>query len=59
MDREMAKQTLTRMANGLTPDAGGVARLLERIAERSEQAEELRALLVEGGAARLIDEAQS
>ena len=59
MDRATASNTLKRMATGLTPDAGGVARLLERIAERSDEAEELRALLVEGGAARLLDEAQS
>lgn len=55
MTREAALRELCRLACGLGPDLVGERRLLERIAA-TDTAEELRAALLELGAARLLDE---
>lgn len=56
MTRPEALALVSRLAVGLAPDVAGVARLLERIAQ-DDRAEEMRAALVEHGAAALLDEA--
>jgi hypothetical protein len=55
MTRAEALAVLQTAAGGLCPDAGGCGRLLERIAVQAE-AELLRDVLVELGAAALLDE---
>lgn len=54
MTRLEALDQLRKLAHGLRPDLAGSARLLERIAAH-EDAEELRAALVECGARLVLD----
>jgi hypothetical protein len=55
MTRNEALATVHRQAAGLAPDLDGTRRLLERVST-SEQAEELRAALVELGAEHVLDQ---
>jgi hypothetical protein len=57
MTRSDAARELHALTVGLTPDAAGVERLLERVAQ-GDKPEELRAALTEMGAERLLYEAQ-
>ena len=54
MTRERALEELRRLAGSLPADAAGCARLLERVSQ-SDEAETLRARLVELGAEALLD----
>jgi hypothetical protein len=54
MNRIEALDTLRSMGHGLRPDYDGVERLLERAA-RHEEAEMLRAVMVEAGGRLLLD----
>lgn len=55
MTQPEALALVRALAHGLGPDAAGCARLLERVST-SEQAEELRAALVEAGAKVVLDQ---
>lgn len=54
MNRAEAEAALRRLAHGLEPDLAGERRLLERVSEQDDP-EQLRAALVEMGAARLLE----
>lgn len=55
MTRETALDSLRRLSAALPPDLAGTARLLERISQ-TEEPELLRDLLIERGAAALLEE---
>lgn len=58
MTRGEALATVYRLAAGLGPDLAACGRLLERVAAHDE-GEALRAALIELGAERVLDDAES